>query len=306
MNNVCVLGSINMDMVLNIRDIPLVGETILSKNFTKIPGGKGANQAVAAQRLGAKVYMIGKLGRDENGKTLYGAMKKDGINLEHVIYDEENPTGMAIILVNEQGNNSIVVVSGANMKLTKDDVLGAAQVIKDSKFIVAQFETPMEVTLEAFKIAKGNDVITILNPAPASEMPKSILPLTDIIIPNETEIQKLTGIQVFDGESAKKAAEVLLNSGVRFVIITLGEKGAALVSKDKWEIIPAYKVKAIDTTAAGDGFIGALVSSLEFEDGNEYASIKRAIEYGNKVSSIVVQRKGAQTSLPFLKELEST
>ena len=294
-----------MDIVLNIKDIPLVGETILSKSFMKIPGGKGANQAVAAQRLGAKVYMIGKLGRDENGSILYAAMKKDGIKLDHVIYDEENPTGMAIILVNDQGNNSIVVVSGANMKLTKEDVHRATQIIKDSNFIVAQFETPMEVTLEAFRIAKDNKVITILNPAPATEMPKSIFPLIDIIIPNETEIEKLTGIKVSDGESAKKAADVLLNNGVRFVIITLGEKGAALVSKDKWEIIPAYKVKAIDTTAAGDGFIGALVSSLEFEKGNEYASIKKAIKFGNKVSSIVVQRKGAQTSLPFLRELES-
>lgn len=295
-----------MDIVLEINNIPKIGETILSKNFTYVPGGKGANQAVAAKRLGANVYMIGKLGNDGNGKILYKALEKDVINLEHISYDYDNPTGMAIIMVNNEGNNSIIVVSGSNMNISSKEIEKATDIIKNSRVIIAQLETPIEATMEAFKIAKDNNIMTILNPAPARKIPEELLKLTDIIIPNETEIFELTNIKVVDEESAKKAAQLLLDKGVRYVIITIGDKGAVIVSKGKCEIVPAYKVIAIDTTAAGDSFIGALASSLEFDNNNEYNSIKQAIEFANKVSAIVVQRKGAQPSLPYLEEVMKT
>ena len=303
--NVCILGSINMDLVLRVDRMVKQGETILSKDFKKISGGKGANQAVAAKRLGANVSFIGKVGMDDNGSELLRALKEDKIDISHIKVDENEPTGMAIITVDDDGKNSIVVVPGANMKINNDSIDTAKNIIKESKLLIAQFETTVEATIEAFKIAKENGVITVLNPAPAKEVPDELLRLTDIIAPNETEAFELTNIKVDDNKSIKEAADKFIEKGVKFVIITLGERGAALVSKERLTIVPAYKVKAIDTTAAGDSFIGALASKLQNEDEIEFDTIEKSIKFANKVSSIVVQKQGAQPSLPYLDEVIS-
>lgn len=304
--NVCILGSINMDLVLRVNRMVKPGETILSKDFKKVSGGKGANQAVAAKRLGANVSFIGMIGMDDNGSEILKAFKEDKIDVSHIKVSKSDPTGMAIITVDDDGKNSIVVVPGANMKIDDDSIEEAKDVIKESKILIAQFETTVEATIEAFKVAKENGVITILNPAPAREIPEELLKLTDIIAPNETEVFELTDVKVDDTDKIREAADKLIEKGVKFVIITLGERGAALVSKEKLIIVPAYKVKAVDTTAAGDSFIGALASKLQNEDEIDFENIEKAIKFANKVSSIVVQKQGAQPSLPYLDEVLKT
>lgn len=302
MNKVCVLGSMNMDLVLKVKDMPKIGETILSKSFQKIAGGKGANQAVAAKRCGSEVSMISKIGKDENGTELRNKLIDDNINVEYVFEDKKEPTGMALIMVNEGGNNSIIVNSGSNMTLNSSEIKSTENIIKDSDILISQFETPEEITLEAFKMAKNYDKITILNPAPAKKINDELLKYTDLIIPNETEAEVLTGVKVKNLDDAKKAGKVFLEKGVKFVIITLGENGAALIGEDFCDVIPAYKVNAIDTTAAGDSFIGGLSSKLDINN-VERKTLKEAINFGNKVSSIAVQRKGAQPSIPYLNEV---
>ncbi|TPE21607.1 ribokinase [Clostridium perfringens] len=302
MNKICVLGSMNMDLVLKVKDMPKVGETILSKSFQKIAGGKGANQAVAAKRSGAEVFMISKIGKDENGRELRDKLIEDNIDVKYVFEDRIEPTGMALIMVNDNGNNSIIVNAGSNMTLTKEEIHSAENLIKESDIIISQFETPEDITIEAFKIAKENGKVTILNPAPAKKIKDELLNYTDIIVPNETEAELLTGIEIKDIEDAKKAGEIFLGKGVKFVIITLGEKGAALIGEEFCEIVPAYRVNAIDTTAAGDSFIGGLSSKLDTKNlGRE--TLSSSIRFGNKVSSIAVQRKGAQPSIPYSEEV---
>lgn len=304
MNKICVLGSINMDIVLKIQNMPKVGETILSKSMKKIPGGKGANQAVAAKRSGADVFMISKVGMDENGDLLVKELIKDKINVDYVFTDKKESTGIAIINVDNNGNNSIIVVSGANMTINHEEIQKAEEIIKNCDILVSQFETPMNILIEAFKIGKRYNKVTILNPAPAREIDDELLKYTDIIIPNETEALLLTGIEIKDLETAKIAAHKFINKGVNFVIITLGEKGAAVISENYSEIVPAYKVNAVDTTAAGDSFIGALSSKISI--GNlDFENIKKAVKFGNMVSSIAVQRKGAQPSIPYLSEVKN-
>ncbi|MGG7077808.1 ribokinase [Clostridium sardiniense] len=302
MNKVCVLGSINMDLVIKVNEMPKEGETILSKSFEKIAGGKGANQAVAAKRCGNMVSMIGKIGRDDNGQILKTLLDEEGIDTSLIFEDDNEPTGMAMITVNNRGNNSITVISGSNMTLNKSEIDRSKEVIQDSDILISQFETPEEITLEAFKIAKENNKITILNPAPAKSIDEELLKYTDIIIPNETEAELLTGIEVNDLETAKVASKELLEKGVKFVIITLGSKGAAVISKEDGQVVPAFKVNAVDTTAAGDSFIGGLSSKLDTENLG-FENLLKAVKFGNKVSSITVQREGAQPSIARLAEV---
>lgn len=303
MAKISILGSINMDIVLKVDRMAKVGETLLARSLDKVAGGKGANQGVAAARLGSKVYMIGKLGKDDNGDILYRNIENDNINVEYILKDDKEPTGMAIVTVDKDGNNSIVVVSGANMSLKKEDIYQFKEAIKDSNILITQFETPIDVAEDAFKLAKSFGVTTILNPAPAKEITENLLKNTDIIIPNEMEAFEITKIKIKNENDIKKSAEVFLERGIKFVIITLGEKGAAIISKYKFEIIPAYKVNAIDTTAAGDSFIGALAHKLG-EKELSFENIKEGVLYGNKVSSIVVQKEGAQSSIPYLSEVK--
>lgn len=302
MNKICVLGSMNMDLVMKIKDMPKSGETILSKSYEKIPGGKGANQAVAAKRSGAHVSMIAKIGKDDYGRELRDKLKDDDINIDYVFEDTSNATGTAMIMVADSGNNSIIVNAGSNMTINEKEIDSTTDRIKESDILIAQFETPEEMTLRAFKIAKENNKITILNPAPAKKIDDELLNVTDIIVPNETEAEVLTNVTVENIEDAKKAAKVFMDKGVKFVIITMGSKGAAVIGKDFCELIPAYKVNAIDTTAAGDSFIGGLSTKL---NANEITkeNILKAVKFGNMVSSIAVQREGAQPSIPYKEEV---
>ena len=302
MNKVCVLGSMNMDMVLKVKNQPKEGETILAKSFEKIPGGKGANQAVAAKRSGAEVFMIAKIGKDDNGRYLKEKLEDDKIDTSFVFEDKKETTGMAIITINDKGDNSIVVVPGSNMTLTEYEIKAAYNKLTESDILIAQFETNEDITINAFKKAKELGKITILNPAPAKEIDDELLKVTDIIIPNETEAQLLTGVKVETLEDAQKAGNVFLEKGVKYSIITLGSKGAAVIGEDFCELVEAYKVNAIDTTAAGDSFIGGLSSKLDCSNLTKENLIK-SVRFGNRVSSIAVQRAGAQPSIPYLKEV---
>ncbi len=304
MNKVCVLGSINMDLVVKVNEITKDWRKQSYQNHLKrLQVGKGSNQAIAARRCGAEVSMIAKIGKDENGKILKSKLEEDKISTECVFEDEKEATGMAFIMVNESGNNSIVVVSGSNMAINEEEIDTSIQKIKEADIVIAQFETAEEMTLKVFKKAKELGKVTILNPAPAKKINDELLKVTDIIVPNETEAEVLTGVTVNNLDEANEAGKVFLEKGVKFVVITLGSKGAAVIGKDFCEIVPAYKVNAIDTTAAGDSFIGGVSSKLDFKNINKENLID-AVSFGNKVSSIAVQRKGAQPSIPYLKEVK--
>lgn len=302
MNKVCILGSINMDMVIKVDEMPKEGQTILADGIERNSGGKGANQAVAAARSGSQVYMIGKVGEDENGKVLTEKLSAENIHMSYIKKDKINPTGTAIITVNKKGSNSIIVIPGSNMTISEQEILDSEAAIKEGDILVSQLEIPMEAANLAFKLAKKHNKLTILNPSPSKKLHEELIKNTDILIPNETEIFDITGINVIDLESAEKASEGFVKSGMKAVIITLGEKGAAIVTKNKAELIPAYKVNAVDTTAAGDSFLGAVASKISTSNIN-FENLKEAVLYGNKVSSIAVQKKGAQPSIPTLSEV---
>ena len=301
MNKVCVLGSINMDLVIKVDNMPKVGETILSRSFEKIGGGKGANQAIASKRSGNDVYMIGKIGKDDNGQTLKRFLDDESVDTDLVFVDDKQPTGMAMITVSNT-DNSIIVISGSNMNLNSSEIEKSKSVIESSDILISQFETPENTTIQAFKIAKKSNKITILNPAPAKKIDGELLKYTDIIVPNETEAEVLTGIHVIDKESAKKAGQKFLEQGIKYAIITLGAKGVFVMSEGSDILIDGYKVNAIDTTAAGDSFIGGFSAKLDIKN-LTFENVVSAAIWGNKVSSITVQREGAQPSIPTLEEV---
>lgn len=300
MNTITVVGSINLDTTLRVNQMPKPGETLHAKEHFTAGGGKGANQAVAAKRSGANTYFIGAVGNDGAGMMMSELLTHESINIDGVITLDNQSTGQAFITVDDGGENSIMIFSGANNSFTPEHVRASTETIEKSDFIISQFESAMDSTVEAFNIAREKQVKTILNPAPAiSNMPRELLSVTDMIIPNETETEILTGIKVTDEESLKKAAESLHELGIEAVIITIGSKGAFYDVNGQSGIVPAFKVKAVDTTAAGDTFIGALSSRLK----PDFSNIEEAIKYGNKASSLTVQRFGAQPSIPYENEI---
>lgn len=300
MNTITVIGSINLDRTIRVKQMPKPGETMHTKEIFSAGGGKGANQAVAAIRSEAATNFIGAIGNDEAGEMMRELLSEEGIELSGVQTLEKQATGQAYIIVDDQGENSIMIHSGANNAFTPEQVKAHADVIKASDFVVAQFESTLESTIEAFSIAREAGVKTILNPAPALEqVPEELLKVTDMIIPNETETEILTGIKVTDEASLKAAADHLHQLGIEAVIITIGSKGAFYDVQGRNGIVPAFKVNAVDTTAAGDTFIGAMSSVLE----KDFSNLEEAIKYGNKASSITVQRFGAQPSIPYKNEL---
>lgn len=301
MNKVTVIGSINLDTNLRVAQMAKPGETIHAKEHYSAAGGKGANQAVAAARSGCAVSFVGAVGDDAPGKEMLALLKKENINLDGVKEVANESTGQAFITVDDSGQNSITIYSGANYAFDQDDIEQNSDLIAASDFVVAQFETPIEATIQGFKIAHQNNAKTILNPAPAiTEIPAELLQVTDIIIPNETEAATITGVEVVDEKSAKKAADKLHELGVSAVIITIGDKGAFYDFQDKQGLIPAFKVKAVDTTAAGDTFIGAMTSILK----PDFSNLSDAITFANKASSLTVKRYGAQPSIPTKAEVE--
>lgn len=301
MNTVTVIGSINLDRTIRVKHMPKPGETIHTKETFSAGGGKGANQAVAASRSEATTHFIGAIGTDEAGKTMAELLEQEEINLQGVATLENQATGQAYIIVDDAGENSIMIHAGANNAFTPEQVRQNKAIIEKSDFIIAQFESAVESAIEAFNLAKEVGVKTILNPAPALEnVPEELLKVTDMIIPNETETEILTGISITDEESLKQAAAHLHQLGIEVVIITIGSKGAFYsIKNSKNGIVPAFKVNAVDTTAAGDTFIGAMSSMLA----TDFSNLEEAITYGNKASSLTVQRFGAQPSIPYKQEL---
>lgn len=301
MNTITIIGSINLDRTIRVKQMPKPGETMHTKEIFSAGGGKGANQAVAAKRSEAETNFIGAIGNDEAGDMMRELLSEEGIELSGVQTLEKQATGQAYIIVDDQGENSIMIHSGANNAFTPQQVQEHADLIKASDFVIAQFESTLESTVEAFTIAREAGVKTILNPAPALEnVPEELLKVTDMIIPNETETEILTGIEVTDEASLKAAAEHLHQLGIEAVIITIGSKGAFYDVQGRNGIVPAFKVNAVDTTAAGDTFIGAMSSVLA----KDFSNLEQAIEYGNKASSLTVQRFGAQPSIPYKNELK--
>lgn len=298
MKKVVVVGSINMDLVTICNRVPEGGETLFGEEFFQVPGGKGANQAVAIGKLGTDVTMLGKVGKDSFGKDLIEAMKKSGVKTEY-IKEGEKATGIAKIIVEKNGQNRILVVAGANSEVDREYIDEHLDVIRDCDVLVAQLEIPIETVAYALEKAKEFGKMTILNPAPARELSEDIIRNSDLIIPNESELALMTGMKTDTHEEIKEAGEKLLNLGVKDLIVTLGSKGSLHLNREVCEFHSAYKVKAIDTTAAGDSFIGGLVRELK---GN---NLSEAIEFATKVSAIAVTKKGAQTSIPTIEEAEN-
>lgn len=304
MSRICVLGSINMDMVYEVESIPKEGETIEAKALNTYSGGKGLNQAIAASRLGGDVFFIGRVGKDDFGSSLVEVLKEEKVETAYIRQSKEAATGRAVIMTDKDGKNCITVLGGANMTLTKKDILAAEKDIVKAKIMVAQFEVPMETILEGFKAAKKGKVTTILNPAPAKNIPEELYAVTDIIIPNETELEKISKKRVTSIEEAIEASRVIINKGVKVVIATLGAAGALAVTDKETIHIKGIKVKAVDTTAAGDSFIGALAYRLALKEGTFENGLEEIITFANKAAALTVQRKGAQPSLPYLYEIE--
>jgi len=259
---IAVVGSSNMDLVVKSKRIPTVGETILGGDFIMVPGGKGANQAVAAAKLGAEVYFIAKLGNDVFAEQSLNNFKKEGINTKYVIQTEEAPSGVALIMVDDEGNNLIVVAPGANQTLLPADVKRAESDIASCGAVVAQLEVPLETIEFAAKMANDLKVPFVLDPAPARELGPELLRMVDVLTPNETEAQILTGIEVTDEESARAASKNLLERDIKAVILTLGGKGFLLADNKEARYVSAQKVDAVDSTAAGDAFTGSLAVGI--------------------------------------------
>lgn len=297
---ILVVGSLNMDMVIEMKRMPLQGETVLGENLEYIPGGKGANQAYAAGMLGGNAVMLGCVGKDSLGDRMKENMAQSGADISGIAQVEGYPSGMAVIYVNEEGDNSIVVVSGANRVCSIDYLKENEQLFRDSSYIVFQMEIPYKSVVYGIQKAKEFGKTVILNPAPApDELPAEVLDGIDYLTPNETEILKLTGRTVMSMENIRAGAEELLRKGVKNVLVTLGDKGALLVNGQGSELYPTRKVDAVDTTAAGDCFNGAFAVGL-----SEGMSLDEAILFANTSSSIAVTRKGAQSSIPNRNEVE--
>jgi len=297
---ILIVGSSNTDMVIKTHNFPAPGETILGGRFLMNAGGKGANQAVAAARLGGMVTFVGKIGDDIFGKQAVQQLEDEGINVDFVAVDPENPSGVALITVDKKGENSIVVAPGSNGTLSSADFDKALAELDDSEFVLMQLEIPIPTVEHIARMAAKKQKKVVLNPAPAAVLTDELLQNLYIITPNETEAELLTGIKVTDEQSALKAALVLNEKGVELVIITMGSAGAFLLSNGKSEIISAPKVEAVDTTAAGDTFNGALVVAL-----SEGKTIQDSIAFANKAAAISVTRIGAQSSVPFRKEISN-
>ncbi|QQE75414.1 ribokinase [Brevibacillus composti] len=295
---IAVLGSLNMDLVAHVHHLPQPGETIISSRFQTIPGGKGANQAVAAARLGAKVRMIGKVGGDSYGEQLLEGLAEAGIDTEGI--EREGTTGMALINVSDQGENQIVLVPGANNEVTVAYTAHHHDILTDCDVLLVQLEIPLDTVAYAVQTAHRLGKRIILNPAPAQPLPEEMLRCIDTLTPNETELELLTGMPVKTLPEIEAAAQKLLAKGPGRVIVTLGEKGALLARTDGTLHIPACQVAAIDTTAAGDAFTAAFAVAQSRGMADE-----EAIRFASKAAAIVVTRHGAQPSLPTLEEVEA-
>lgn len=296
--DILVIGSFMMDLVVRTPRAPENGETIIGNSFSRFPGGKGANQAVAAARLGGKVTMVGKVGSDNFGDEFLHTLKKENIDTKHIERDLTHPTGVGSITLEENGNNRIVVVPGANRQYLVNDLDRIQDLIKQSSMLVVQLEMDFDMTKQAVAYADMYGVPVILNPAPAQKLDDELLEKVTYLTPNETEAEILTGIKVDSLESAEAAAKVLLAKGVKNVIVTLADKGALIVNATGTQHIPGYTVKPIDTVAAGDSFNGALAVGVTIGK-----PLDEVVQFANAVGAIAVTREGAIPSLPYINEV---
>ena len=292
---IVVVGSLNMDLVVHAPRHPQPGETLLGSNFNTFPGGKGANQAVAAARLGGMVSMVGRVGDDAFGEALIQTLAQDGVSTALVSRDPEAATGVALITVDERGQNTIVVAPGANGQMSPDDVTAADAVFAGAGAVVMQLECPLPAVQRAMTLARKHKALVVLNPAPAQPLEASVLKDLDYLIPNQSELALLTG-----QDDAAAAARQLRQAGVRNVVVTLGEAGVLVVDEAGEFRLPAHAVQAVDTVAAGDAFVGAFAVALL-----EGRSAREAARWGNGAGALAVTRPGAQPSLPRRAELEA-
>jgi ribokinase len=296
---IVVVGSSNTDMIIRVPRIPRAGETVLGGEFFTAAGGKGANQAVGAARAGGKVALIARVGRDTFGDQAIAGLLRDGIDVSRVFRDKFTGSGVALIFVAKDGENSIAVAGGANAKLSRADVTKAARVIRSAALLVAQLETPLATVTAAVELAAKAGVPVILNPAPARPLPNSLLKRISILTPNETEAELLTGIKVTDAAAAAKACSKLRSRGVGIVILTLGKRGAFLADANGQRLVPGFKVKTVDSTAAGDIFNGALSVALA-----EGKAVLDAVRFASAAAALSVTRLGAQPSAPSRADIE--
>jgi ribokinase len=294
-----VVGSLNMDLIARAARIPQPGETIIGGDFHTAPGGKGANQAVAAARLGAQVSMVGRVGCDTFARVLLDNLATVGVDHTFVVQDPETATGVALIVVDDAGENSIVVASGANRRLSPADVDAAEPVITGADALLLQLESPLGTVIRAAEIARAHGIKVILNPAPARSLPETLLTLVDVLIPNESETALLTGLPVDNPTETEAAAVALLALGVGTVILTLGDQGALLAQEERVMRVPAFSVTPVDTTAAGDAFIGGFAIALA-----EGKPLAEAVRWGNGAGALATTKLGAQPSLPTRQDLE--
>jgi ribokinase len=295
---ILVIGSSNTDMTVKTMELPRPGETVLGGVFTMGAGGKGANQAVAAQRLGGNVKFICKVGKDIFGDNSISQYKQEGLDTSGILRSEL-PSGVALISVDQHAENCIVVASGANGDLSEADIDSFEEDLKECAILLLQLETPIPSVLKAAKIAHEAGATVVLNPAPATALPEEIFRYIDLFIPNETELSTFSGLQVNSAEEAEKAAAAMQAKGVGKLIVTMGSKGALICEGGPGVFVPAHKVKAVDTTAAGDTFCGALCVAV-----SEGKSLKEAAEFACAASALTVQKMGAQNSIPYRKDLK--
>ena len=288
----------NMDMVVKTSHIPQPGETVLGGTFFMNPGGKGANQAIAVARLGAQVAFIGKIGDDIFGRQSSQLFEEEGVDIAGLVADDDQPSGIALITVDEKGENSIVVAPGANARLHPEDVERSFTKYPEAQILLVQLEIPLDTVQYAAGLAKKQGIKVILNPAPANKSLPDFYNLIDIITPNVTEAEMLTGVKISDTDTALIAAKKLRSFGVPTVIITLGSSGAILLDGEEFHHIPAPEVTAVDTTAAGDVFNGALAVAI-----SEGKSLAEATAFACKAASIAVTKLGAQASIPYRNEV---
>lgn len=294
-----VVGSANMDLVVRVARAPRAGETVVGEGFVMVPGGKGANQAVAAARLGAEVTFTARVGNDDFGKRNLENYRQEGIDTSHISLAQDVPSGVALIVVERDGENRIVVVPGANAHLCPEDILGAKEIFRRSAVLLVQLEIPLDTVEAALRLAREHGLLTILNPAPTRPLPTGILEEVDVLTPNETELFHLAGVGEVPPEALVEIARELLQRGPKYVVVTMGERGALLVSREREVHVPAFKVDPVDTTAAGDAFNAALAVSLA-EGKGPY----EAIGFANAAAALTVTRKGAASSLPTKAEVQ--
>jgi len=299
-HRVVVVGSYNRDMVLRTRRIPRPGETVIGGSFSSGHGGKGANQAVAAARAGATVAFIGQVGDDAFGEDASLALTAERIDTRHLLRHPSSPTGTAWILVDDRGENSIVVASGANADLSAADICSVKNIIASADILLLQLESPLDAVRAAMETAVQHSVTVVLNPAPACPLPHDFLRSVTILTPNEVETEMLTGIPVTDDDRLGLAADALLEKGVRTAIITLGARGAYVATGSDRELIPGFEVTPVDTTAAGDVFNGVLAAFL-----STGCTVSEAVRAGNAAGALCVMRRGAQQAVPTLAEIRT-